>query len=63
MEKVNFDIISDLIIIKAEINGVSGNFLFDNGFIAYDPVKTPVLSLFKSVRSNSFFNFLAALFI
>ncbi len=30
--EVEFEVISDLIIIKAEINGVSGNFLFDNGF-------------------------------
>lgn len=30
--EIEFEILSDLIIIKAEINGVSGNFLFDNGF-------------------------------
>jgi len=30
--EIEFEIISDLIIIKAEINGVSGDFLLDNGF-------------------------------
>ena len=30
--EVSFEFISDLIIIQAEINGVSGKFLFDNGF-------------------------------
>jgi len=30
--EIEFEILSDLIIIKAEINGVTGNFLFDNGF-------------------------------
>lgn len=30
--EVNFTTISELIIIEAEINGVSGKFLFDNGF-------------------------------
>lgn len=30
--EIEFEVLSDLIIIKAEINGVSGNFLFDNGF-------------------------------
>ena len=29
--EIEFEILSDLIIIKAEINGVTGNFLFDNG--------------------------------
>jgi len=30
--EIEFEVLSNLIIIKAEINGVSGNFLFDNGF-------------------------------
>ena len=30
--EIEFETISDLIIIKAKINGVSGNFLFDNGY-------------------------------
>jgi len=30
--EIEFEVISDFIIIKAEINGVSGTFLFDNGF-------------------------------
>ena len=30
--EIEFEVLSDLIIIKAEINGVTGNFLYDNGF-------------------------------
>jgi len=30
--EIEFEVLSDLIIIKAEINGVSGRFLYDNGF-------------------------------
>ena len=30
--EIEFEVVSNLIIIKAEINGVSGKFLFDNGF-------------------------------
>jgi len=30
--EVSFEIVSDLIIVSAEINGVAGKFLFDNGF-------------------------------
>ncbi len=30
--EIEFEVLSDLIIIKAEINGVTGSFLYDNGF-------------------------------
>ena len=30
--EIDFEVVSDLIIIKAKINGVPGKFLFDNGF-------------------------------